>query len=94
MTEEITDDFRVSGELQLDTAEHYKTRGRHLIDASSRSVEVDLGGLGKANSVSVAVMVGWLRHASLNGKSIVFVNMSQDLRKIIEFSGLSQLLLR
>jgi anti-anti-sigma factor len=92
--EEITDDFRVSGELRLDTAERYKRRGRQLIDGMSRDVEVDLGGLGIANSVSVAVMVGWLRHATLKGKSIVFVNMSQDLRKIIEFSGLSQLLVR
>jgi anti-anti-sigma factor len=92
VSERITDDFRVLGELDFESAELYNQRGLELINRAGERVEVDLAALARANSVTVAVLLSWRRHATVNGKSIVFVNLSSDLRKIIDFSGLSSVL--
>ena len=92
MSNGISDDFRVTGDITLRVAERYKSRGIDVIDGAKDNVKVDLGDLDKATSDTVAAMLGWQRHASLNGISIVFVNKSHDLRKIIEVSGLSHIL--
>ena len=90
----ISDDFVVSGdELTLNDAEAIKAAGVRIITAAENAVRVDLNGLERANSVTAAVLVAWYRSATLQNKSIVFVNLSQELRDIIEFSGLSRVLL-
>ncbi len=90
----ISEDFSVSGdELTLEDAESIKTAGVRMIAAGGDKIRVDLTGLDRANSVTAAVLVAWYRAATLQNKSIVFVNLSQELRDIIEFSGLSRMLL-
>jgi len=90
----LTDEFTLEGgELALDQAEAIKVRGVALIDASAGPFSVDLAGLERANSITVAVLVAWYRHATLHQKSILFVNLSQELNNIVEFSGLSRILL-
>ena len=93
MAELISQDFSLNGEVTFENAEAYKERGRSLIDAAEHEVRADLSGLAKSNSVTVAVMLSWMRHAALSGKTVIFVNLANDLRNIIEFSGLRELLL-
>jgi len=100
MAVQLSESFNLSGdELGLDQAEDIKTRGTALIDrtielngASEEPVRVDLAGLERANSVTVAVLMAWYRYAALRQRSIMFVNLSQELLNIIEFSGLRSLL--
>ena len=94
MTVTISEDFAINGvELTLDQAEEIKIAGAAQIAAREDTIRVDLSGLERANSVTAAVLVAWYRAATLQNKSIVFVNLSQELRDIIEFSGLSRVLL-
>ena len=91
---DLSDDFEVSGEeIELDDAESIKLRGYRLIDAGEGPFQVDLELLKRANSVSVAVLLAWYRRAMLQDKAIFFVNLSEDLHNIVEFSGLSRVLL-
>ena len=94
MSAELTDQFALSGdEVGLDVAEQIKTQGVGIINQQAGPFSVDLAGLNRANSVTVAVLVAWYRHATLQQKSIFFVNLSEELHNIVEFSGLSRILL-
>ena len=94
MTVELTEQFALRGEeVGLEQAEHLKSAGVVLIDSESGPFTVDLGSLVRANSVTVAVLVAWYRHATLQQKTIMFVNLPEELHKIVEFSGLSRVFL-
>ena len=94
MPVQLTEPFGLQGdELELDQAEAIKTQGIRLIENGAGPFRVDLAELRRANSVTVAVLMAWYRHARLHEKSIVFVNLSQDLLNIIEFSGLRRILI-
>lgn len=94
MTCQLTDSFAVQGkEIELDDAEALKIAGAALIDAQPSPIQVDFEALVQANSITVALMLAWYRRAKLQQKSIMFVNLSQELHNIIEFSGLSSVLL-
>ena len=94
MPAQLTDSFSLEGdELDLDQAEAIKSQGYALIEGRDHGLQVDLARLQRANSVTVAVLMAWYRHAALQQKTIQFVNLSQDLLNIIEFSGLRRLLL-
>ncbi len=95
MAAQLAEPFNLTGdELGLEQAEAVKAAGMALIERSSDAepIRVDLAALEQANSVTVAVLMAWYRHAAIQQKSIMFVNLSQDLLNIIEFSGLRRLL--
>ena len=95
MSVELTDQFALVGEeVGLDIAEQIKNQGVGIINKLAGPFNVDLAGLKRANSVTVAVLVAWYRHATLQQKTILFVNLSEELHNIVEFSGLSGILLR
>lgn len=94
MSVTINPQFEVVGEeISLDVAEMIKASGRALIEAGEGPFQVDLAGLERANSVTVAVLLAWYRCAVLRKKCIFFVNLSEELHNIIEFSGLRKVLL-
>ena len=88
----LSDDFLLSGMVSFSNAEKILGRGNELIEQSSVPCHVDLQAVGHANSLTVALLMGWYRHANLNGKSIFFQNLSHELRNIIEFSGLDSVI--
>jgi len=91
----INEQFQLAGdELSMQDAEAIKARGITLLeDAAEQHVQADFGALNRANSVTVAVMLAWHRHARLLDKTIEFTHLSAELGNIIEFSGLRSLLL-
>ena len=94
MSVTINPQFEIVGEeIGLDIAEMIATSGRALIEAGEGPFQVNLAGLERANSVTVALLLAWYRFAMLQKKSIFFVNLSEELHNIIEFSGLSKVLL-
>ena len=91
----LTPAFELVGkELDINDAETIKQAGKALISAADGRLRVDLGELEIANSVTVALLIAWYRAATLEEKSNDFVNLSAELQDIIEFSGLSRLLLQ
>ena len=94
MSVELNEQFCLSGvEVSLDDAELIKRQGIGMIDAQPGPITVDLAQLQRANSVTVALLVAWYRRATLQQKAITFVNLSEELHNIVEFSGLSRVLL-
>ena len=91
---ELTDDFRLLGDaVDFEDADALKARGCALIEAAKAPVSVDLGGLERANTLTVALLLAWYRAARLHDTPIEFVNLSSDLRNIVRFSGLDPVLL-
>ncbi len=94
MSVELSAEFMLRGvELSFDSAEQIKAEGMTLIGTADTPITVDFQHLVKANSVTIAVMSAWYRCASQQNKTIEFVNLSPELRNIIEFSGLTDTLL-
>ena len=90
----LSENFCLTGdEVSFEQAESLKTTGERMISAATAAIQVDLGGVGRANSLTVTLLAHWFRTAQRQNKSIVFVNLSQELRNIIAFSGLNQVLL-
>jgi len=87
-------------EITFDNAEGLRTRiDQQIAEApsaetagDSADIAIDMRSLERVNTLCVALMTAWYRSARLHNTSIVFVNLSDELRNIIAFSGLSDLL--
>ena len=93
MAVNLSADFQLYGdEVDLNDAERLKTLGLDIISSQEGPFDVGVGGLEQANSVTIALMICWHRHATLAKKQIEFTNLSKDLLNIIAFSGLTEVL--
>lgn len=89
----ITDGVIVGEEIELADAERLKNIGLAYIEQCADAVCFDVAGLKRSNSITVALFLAWYRAACIAKKSIKFVNLSSDLSNIIEFSGLTSVLI-
>lgn len=90
---QLTPDFALLGDaLTFDAADTLCAQGIALIGETPGPITVDLAEINGANTLTVALLLAWYRAARLQEKSIVFVNLSGELRNIIAFSGLESLL--
>jgi hypothetical protein len=53
---------------------------------------MDLGSVRESNSVLVALLLAWVRHASKAGRTLHFDNVPAELRQIIGLYGVGGLL--
>ena len=90
----VGDDGRLQCDITLENANRVQVCGASLIDeATSSNVVFDLEGLSTNNSITVAIMMSWFRTAEHAGRTVAYRGVSSELRKIVEFSGLTDLLL-
>ncbi len=61
--------------------------------APSDRIVIDLGQVENANSVTVALLVSLRRHILGAGRVLGLTNVGEELRNVIDFSGLSTVLL-
>lgn len=54
--------------------------------------QIDLGGVGRANSAGVALLVAWLERAQRVGQSVRFVRVPTQMQAIIAVADLETLL--
>ena len=93
MAVNLSPEFELTGdELDLNDAERLKILGLEIINSQDGPFNVGFGGLEQANSIVVALMICWYRHATLASKQIAFTHLSKDLHNIIAFSGLTRVL--
>jgi ABC-type transporter Mla MlaB component len=93
MAVNLSPEFQLSGdEVDLNDAERLKLLGLDIINSQDGPFNVEFSGLEQANSIIVALMICWHRHATLAGKQIEFSSLSKDLQNIIAFSGLNRVL--
>jgi len=57
-----------------------------------RPLTIDLGGVERADSAGVALLLAWQRRAEAADVTVGFVNVPNTIRAIIEVSGLAPLL--
>ena len=75
--------FSLPSKVGFDTLVETRAAGEDYLDGCPDPV-FDLGTLTESNSAVVAVLIAWVRHAHLQGKSIVLVHVPAELRNIID----------
>ena len=78
--------------VRFDNAEDVRLAGEQFLDRASGTVCIGLGALRESNSILVAVLLGWVRHAAKAGRSLRFDGVPAELRKIVELYGVAGLL--
>lgn len=85
--------LEVAGDLLFDDAVPVRDAGRLLIQAATTPVvTVSLAGVGRVNSVSVAVLVEWQRIAAASGRTLAVADVPAQLAGILRLSGLDEVL--
>jgi anti-anti-sigma factor len=83
--------FRVGGRIDVGNANAAMAAGAELA-ASRHPVEVDLGALESADSVTLAVLLDWAARARRGGGDLAFRNVPDRLRSIAHLSDAEALL--
>ena len=87
------DRIEVAGDLLFDHAVAVRDAGRRLLaGVTAPVVTVGLGGLGRVNSVSAAVLVEWQRQVAAAGRRLVVADVPPRLAGIFRLSGLDLVL--
>jgi len=85
------DTLRIQGELDFDSvAGLWETTGALFV--ANSPLQVDLGGVSRANSAGVALLVAWLRQARKQQRKLVFINVPVQMQAIIQVADLETLL--
>jgi anti-anti-sigma factor len=88
----LNDDFELKGVIDFTNMVAIRQQGEIRMAAHDALIRVNLKALEEANSVTVALLIAWMRCANSQGVAIVYVDVPQELRDIIEFSGLTTVL--
>ena len=83
--------FAVQGELDFDTIEVLWREAR-IKFGKQPFLRIDLGGVRRADSAGVALLVEWLREAKAQSQELCFVNVPAQMLAIIRVTGLEDLL--
>lgn len=84
--------FRVAGELTFDTVSKAHRESLALFDRAGRALCIDLSDVSHTDSAGVALLIGWMRYASGTRKALRFLNMPDQMRAIVQASGLDRIL--
>lgn len=84
--------FALAGEVDAGNFVQWQHRGEDYIAACEDVPCIDLSDLARSNSLTVALLLAWLRYAAGQQKSVRFAHSPASLRNIIQFSGLTELL--
>ncbi|RFA30295.1 hypothetical protein CAI21_06695 [Alkalilimnicola ehrlichii] len=83
--------FTVQGVMGFSTVTGLLRESQRLFKGQAR-ITVDLGGVERADSAGLALLVEWTRVAQMQGQDIRFVKMSPQMQAIAEVSGLQDVL--
>ena len=84
---------RLQGAVSFANMTDLRSAGEALIGgAEGPEVAFDLSGLQEASTLTVALLVAWLRAAEGCGKSLAFRGAPPGLREIAAFSGVEDML--
>jgi len=84
--------LRVSGELTFATVTGLLTQSRPLFDQVGGEIEVELGGVERADSAGLAILVEWMRQAGTRGASIQFLHLPEQMLAIAAASEMDSIL--
>ncbi len=82
----------INGHLTIETVNDIWQQGCEKIRQSAGSpMIVDLSKVSHCDSAGVAMIIDWLRVAKKNNKQLILKNLPEQMRAIVEVSGLSKL---
>ncbi len=86
--------FTVTGGMTFSSVpEIWKQARRALLDVLEDRLEIDIGAAQKFDSSGLALMVAWSRWAYCNNKKLVFRNVPEKARKLIQINKLQDVLI-
>jgi phospholipid transport system transporter-binding protein len=80
---------QVTGPLTFQSVPEHLEQSRPLFTGGSDSLTFDLQGVTLADSAGLALLLEWREMAHASGRALTFVNLSDQMRHLIEVSGLS-----
>lgn len=83
--------YRLSGRVDFTNAVALREDVDARLTLQSR-VELSFADINDGNSLLVAMMMGWFRHARQLGHEVIFTDVPDLLISLIDFSGLSDVL--
>lgn len=84
--------YRVEGDLTYATVTTLRSESRNLFATAAGELEFDLGGVERADSAGLALLIDWMRSARAAGGSLRFRAMPSQMRAIAEVSDLDEVL--
>jgi len=84
--------LRREGELSFATVPAIVAQGAKMVAQCSRRVVIDLGGVERADSAGLALLVEWMRVARGRRKSIVFREIPEQMLALARVSELDRIL--
>lgn len=82
---------RISGELDIVTAEACKARLASVLDGDVTTLRLDLGGLGFVDSSGLGALVALHHHAESAGARVELAGVSSQVRRLMEITRLDEL---
>ena len=83
--------FSLSGDMSFETANQI-LRSSESVFRQHATLEIDLSGVGKADSAGLALMLEWKAQAGQRGASIQFVEIPKSLLAVAKTSEVSDLI--
>ncbi len=83
---------RVSGAIGFADASDAVNRTDELFEANAKDVTVDLGGLARADSATLGVLLIWAAAAAVRGVKVRFANPPQGLKALAHLCDAEPLL--
>ena len=84
--------FRLEGDLDFASVVGLATLPAPLLAEASDDLVIDLGGVGRANSAGLALLLEWLGQARARGRTLRFTNLPDSLLRLAELSNLDNLI--
>ena len=82
---------RVEGDLDVDNVPARLRNSAGWFDRDRETV-IDLSGVTRADSAGVALLLEWIRDASRAGATLHFANAPSQMRAIIDFCALNDVI--
>lgn len=88
-----SDYIAITGDLTFDSVPDLWQDARALLSSTVLAPQVvDLAAVGRADSAGVALLVAWLGLGRKHGHSVQFINPPEQMRVLIQITGLAGLL--
>lgn len=91
--EETSSGFSVAGEISFGTVNRLLSVSLRIFE-SKPVLEIDLRGVGRADSAGLALLVEWMARAQRRNTDIQFLNMPEQMREIARMTEVDALLPR
>lgn len=84
--------FRLEGDLDFASVVGLVALPTRLLAEATDDAVIDLGGVGRANSAGLALLLEWLGQARARGRTLRFTNPPSSLLRLAELSNLDHLI--